>query len=160
MEFPEFNELFMDLLPYFQDLDTDNVIRNMIDDFNGALDLAIDASGNKDIDYNKLANTLKYVVTDSTGVVSERGMHALRDAVTKLVYAFFDILARCPRWANMRYKYVGYKIRPGGGTLTLVLDGTVLYAYPDHICTGLVDTARVILENFRDYDSNECDKHR
>lgn len=157
VELRNFNELFMDLLPWTDNFNESGLIRALIDDLNGTLNITTDLAEQRPIDYEKISNTMDYLCTESSvsTTLSQAGLYDMKLAVVTTIIRMFAELSRVHRWVNNRYRLVSYSFRPRESRdhLNLVLEVVPTHDYPPRIQEMLVESAERVLETFCDWDN-------
>ena len=143
----DFNEYFMDIIPFSSALDNGRIVECLIDDLNGLLNLSQAVAKEEPVDFRKISNTLEYLTKDAEGIISEAGMVDMKAAVGKLMDVFFDELRGYPRWTNMRFRYVRHQ-ESGSGSWTIRMDAEDQYDHNDRICELMMELAQRLLEQF------------
>ena len=143
----DFNDYFMDIIPFSSSLDNARIVQCLIDDLNGLLNLSQAVAREEPIDFRKISNTLEYLTKDAEGIISEAGMVDMKAAVGNLMDVFFDELRGYPRWTNMRFRYVRHQ-EASSGSWTIRMDATDQYNYDDRICELMMEMAQRLLEQF------------
>ena len=143
----DFNEYFMDIIPFSDSLDNARIVECLIDDLNGLLNLSQTVAREEPIDFRKISNTLEYLTKDAEGIISEAGMVDMKAAVGKLMDVFFDELRGYPRWTNMRFRYVRHQ-ESSSGSWTIRMDASDHFDHNDRICELMMDMAQRLLEQF------------
>lgn len=157
VEIREFNELFMDLIPWTDNFNEARLIQSLVDDLNGILNITVDIAESKPVRYEKISNTMDYLCTDasSTSHISQAGLHSMKLAVVSALQLMFKELSRIYNWANCRYRVVSHSFRPARSRedLNIMLDSVVCFDYPKHIQNKLIESAELVLESFCEWDN-------
>jgi hypothetical protein len=162
VELHNFHELFMEMLPWTDNFDEAGLVRSLIDDLNGILNLTVDIAEQRPVDYGKISNTMDYLCTESsiTNHLSQAGLHDMKLAVVNALIKMFKELSRIDGWVNNRYRLVNYSFRPRASRehLHLVLEVVVASDYPRHIQRLMIESANRALEAFCDWDSRSTSR--
>lgn len=157
VELHNFNELFMGMLPWTDNFNEAGLVRALIDDLNGTLNITTDLAEQKPIDFEKISNTMDYLCTESSisTSISQAGLYDMKLAVVTAVIRMFRELSRVHNWVNNRYRLVNYNFRPSVSRehLHLVLEVVETHDYPAHLQKMLVDSAEQVLETFCGWDN-------
>lgn len=143
----DFNEYFMDIIPFSASLDNARIVECLIDDLNGLLNLSQAVAHEQPVDYRKISNTLEYLTKDADGIISEAGMVDMKHAVGQLMDVFFDELRGYPRWTNMRFRYMRHH-ESSSGSWTIRMEAREQYDFNDRVCDLMMEMAQRILEQF------------
>ena len=143
----DFNDYFVELIPFSKALDNTRIIQCLIDDLNGLLNLGVSVAREEPVDFRKISNTLEYLTKDAEGFISEAGMVHMKQAVGNLMSVFFEELRGYPRWTNMRFRYVRHN-ESSGGSWTIRMDAFDEYDHNERICGLMMEMAERLLEQF------------
>lgn len=143
----DFNDYFMELIPFSQALDNARIVQCLIDDLNGLLNLSQAVAREEPVDYRKISNTLEYLTKDAENFISEAGMVHMKNAVGDLMKVFFEELRGYARWTNMRFRYVRHQ-ESSSGSWTIRMDAEDQFDYNDRVCDLMMELAERLLEQF------------
>lgn len=143
----DFNECFMELIPFSKALDNSRIIQCLIDDLNGLLNLSLSVAREEPVDFRKISNTLEYLTKDAEGFISEAGMIDMKQAVGNLMSVFFEELRGYPRWTNMRFRYVRHN-ESSSGSWTIRMDAIDKYDHNERVSDLMMELAEKLLEQF------------
>lgn len=153
IDFENFGDSYMDLLPWLNDINLEELAKIFIDDINGIASISrtIGFESGKE-DYSKMSSTLTYICRNSGFEVTTQSMEVLKAAISKILREILEVLVAFGSFSDAVYSvkkciYTG----PNSSTinnLIIVLDIRYISDYGPKINSLVGQIAYEILDAF------------